>query len=467
MNKSRRKEVFLKRRIDAEPTKEMIDRVLTDDVAGRKAELRKFVELIDSIEGNFSIFLDGEWGSGKTFFVKETERILDLVNQNTVVKVSDGDKKGLCAGIVCDEMNNSHLPIYFNAWEYDYYDNPIVPLMETVISEFRDLAGLEKEGKPIRENIVGLLKALKLNFGCSGLGIEVDFEKAIEAFENNNFLDEFNGKREIRNRLKDLLDVAKEGRANRIVLFVDELDRCRPEYAVRTLEALKFLFDQDYLTMVFSVNAKALGSAVSHWYGSGFDGARYLMRFYDVKVGLGNCDAHSYLGSLGLSFDSMNDFVLRCAQRTDVTMRDANRWLESIKAIAESAAYKDSLCSMVESFCMRVLVPAAVIYSTIHPEKRDSLFAGRESDSFRDWLFEDTMYVEEILDMPSEWFGSANDETLLTSVEMDRDYEAASRFEEFYDLIFSDEDPRTRTFGDTRVFHIRRTARTALGVKTA
>lgn len=458
----------MKRRIDLEPTRELVDNALTDDIAGRKGELIEFVRLIDSIEGNFSIFLDGEWGSGKTFFVKEAERILNLSNPNLMVEIPDEGRAGLCESIQDCAMSNPHLPIYFNAWEYDYFDNPIVPLMETVITEFHDLAGMEEEGKPIREKVVGLLKALNLSFGCNGFGVEVDFEKAISAFETNSPFDELCGKREIRNRLKDLLDAAKQERGNRIVLFVDELDRCRPEYAVKTLEALKFLFDQDYLTMVFSVNARALGSAVSHWYGGGFDGSRYLMRFYDAIFRLKDSDIWPYLSNLGFECHSPDDFVLRYARRKEVTFRDINRWMEAVKDVSLSEDYMTCESSQAAIVCMRIIVPGAIIFSTIYPEKRSSLYGGSDSVSFRDWLLEDPLHVENVLHISGEYFDQEKERSkrpVSDPYSDDRLSEAAYRLDVLCGIIFGEEEEMGLSrIGSVYVTQLRKAARRALGL---
>lgn len=459
----------MKRRIDVEPTCEAIDRALVDDLAGRKEDLRDFVRLLDSVEGNFSIFLNGEWGSGKTFFVKEAERLLTLLNINYQMRPhEDGSVESFCLGIESDGLCNPHVPIYFNAWEYDYCDCPIVSLMEVVISSFHELVGLDENGGSLGEKAVSLLKALKVNVSSGFIGTEIDCGQVAAAFQNNSPLKELQGKKEIRNKLKDLLDEAKAGRGNRIVLFVDELDRCRPEYAIKTLEALKSLFDQDYLTLVFSVNAKALGMSVSSWYGGGFDGSRYLMRFYDAEVRLGAYNSFSYLSSLGLRLRSMDDFVLRFANRKDVTMRDVNRWIERIKQVSNLPDYSSCENSRAASFCMKIIVPGAIVYSTLHPDKALSVFGGFGGESFKDWLFEDPLYVDVILDMPGEWFSekdasrsgaSARDELFCDDALL----KAGHRFDEFYRIIFDEsEDPRLRSIGDIQAFQIRKAARRAL-----
>lgn len=71
-----------------------------------------------------------------------------------------------------------------------------------------------------------------------------------------------------------------------MLLLVDELDRCRPEYAVRLLKEMKALFVRDRIVVVHSANLDQLAKVISGKYGEGFDGSRYLDRFFDLKVPL-------------------------------------------------------------------------------------------------------------------------------------------------------------------------------------
>jgi hypothetical protein len=66
-------------------------------------------------------------------------------------------------------------------------------------------------------------------------------------------------------------------------VFVDELDRCRPDYAVRLLEGVKHLFDAPAVCFIFSTNLKQLAASTQAIYGSNFDATRYLKRFFNFE----------------------------------------------------------------------------------------------------------------------------------------------------------------------------------------
>ena len=68
--------------------------------------------------------------------------------------------------------------------------------------------------------------------------------------------------------------------------MIDELDRCRPPYAVELLEVAKHLFSVDYIVFVLAVNRPELAHSIRDLYGSGFDAAGYLRRFFDIDFRL-------------------------------------------------------------------------------------------------------------------------------------------------------------------------------------
>lgn len=83
----------------------------------------------------------------------------------------------------------------------------------------------------------------------------------------------------------------------RVVVFVDELDRCRPTYAIKLLERIKHLFDVEGLIFVLSVDKTQLGHAIQGVYGSGCDAEGYLRRFIDLEYSLRMGDCADFIKS--------------------------------------------------------------------------------------------------------------------------------------------------------------------------
>ena len=85
---------------------------------------------------------------------------------------------------------------------------------------------------------------------------------------------------------KEALEKLVQGLEKPLVIMIDELDRCRPSYAVELLEVAKHLFAVDNVVFVLAVNRAELAHSVKALYGSGFCAERYLRRFFDLDFRL-------------------------------------------------------------------------------------------------------------------------------------------------------------------------------------
>ena len=68
---------------DLAPNYENLCSTFCEDSIGRNEDLLYFIKLLDSISGPYSIAVDGRWGSGKTFFVKQAKMLLDVYNPHS------------------------------------------------------------------------------------------------------------------------------------------------------------------------------------------------------------------------------------------------------------------------------------------------------------------------------------------------------------------------------------------------
>ena len=93
--------------------------------------------------------------------------------------------------------------------------------------------------------------------------------------------------KEFKEALQDVTQGSSGSRGYRpVVVIIDELDRCRPSYAVELLEAAKHLFSVDGILFVLGVNRSQLAHSVTALYGGGFDANGYLRRFVDLEFRL-------------------------------------------------------------------------------------------------------------------------------------------------------------------------------------
>ena len=92
---------------------------------------------------------------------------------------------------------------------------------------------------------------------------------------------------EFRQTLGDVADALSEDHNGRpLVVVVDELDRCRPSYAIELLETAKHPFAVDRVVFVLAVNRAQLAESVRALYGAGFNSEGYLRRFFDLDFRL-------------------------------------------------------------------------------------------------------------------------------------------------------------------------------------
>lgn len=145
----------------------------------------------------------------------------------------------------------------------------------------------------------------------------------------NIFQTEENTEAEFKKELASL--IPKDGR---LVIFIDELDRCRPVYAVKLLERVQHFFDNEKITFVFSVNLFELKNTIQKLYGSNFNGDRYLDRFFDFVMevpepyfesGIKNLEGYGYKLNY---FDYCSDLEIKFG----LTYRERNHFENRVNA---------------------------------------------------------------------------------------------------------------------------------------
>jgi hypothetical protein len=259
-----------------------------EDLLGRKAEIENLSPILSSIDGPLVLTIDSPWGTGKTTFIKLWRAFLE--------------SEGIAS-------------IYFNAWESDYADDPLVALVSELdkwvmsLDESGDSKGVWKQAKSLLPGVAkstAVAAAKIATFG--GLDIEKEYEKVAADLAGgvaNDLVDSFNIQSEaissFKNKIEQTLSLLGETQKN-IIVFVDELDRCRPTYAIELLERIKHLFNIERLVFVLSTDIDQLSHSVRAVYGNDFDSRKYLQRFIDLDYSLKKPENKSYIES---SFNSL------------------------------------------------------------------------------------------------------------------------------------------------------------------
>lgn len=225
-----------------------------DDALDRREYANRLTELIGLQSEPFVISLDGHWGTGKTFFLKRWKVHLE--------------RKGVKV-------------IYFNAWEDDFIDDPLIALLSELFSltdtgKYRELVKKIKcAAIPLIKNNIKSVMSHYTGITPSGWEDKV-FERYSEQTENRE---------KLKKKLRKMSETLKEENVQQLVFIVDELDRCRPSFAIELLERVKHVFDIPGIVFVFGINQSELCAAIRSIYGE-IRSDVYIRRFFDMETTL-------------------------------------------------------------------------------------------------------------------------------------------------------------------------------------
>ena len=314
------------KRLEVTPTPEAIADSIANDTANRNDELVDFIKLIDSIEGPYSLLLDAPWGDGKSFFVRSVEEVLKTLNPH-ISSPAGNDQKLARVTKELEDIETPYLPFYFNAWEHDFADDPISALFASMAVTFdsENLTVAHSSRKIIASIVDAALAATPISIRVSDVAEALSGESLISAYEE-------------RAKLRDLIDELAERCivevANKLVIIIDELDRCRPDFAVRLLEQTKSLFQNENVFVIISADSLQLAHATAGLYGDGFDSQHFIERFFDLRITLAPTD--SYMVATGEELhDTSHDYDLMKRSLFDahrLTIRDCARIHEKLVA---------------------------------------------------------------------------------------------------------------------------------------
>lgn len=262
-----------------------------DDVFDRLEFVKKAMELIanhQSGRGACVIDLDAPWGMGKTTLLKMW--INDLEKEDEQQRKLNLDYQCQC--------------VYYNAWENDYYGDALAPLIYAICGNIyikakkKDtwLAGLkEKVG-----DMISAWAGFATSYLCyqntgndvlaSGAGaLATEAVKTglhvLEGREPEEIGEEYSKALEKREAFYNaVLNLANS--CGKLFIFIDELDRCKPTFAIQTLECIKHYFNIPNIVFVFATDMSQLAHTVEAYYGRGMDAGGYFLKFFDYIMHL-------------------------------------------------------------------------------------------------------------------------------------------------------------------------------------
>lgn len=369
---------------ELKPTPENIEFAFENNLIGRNESLFDFLEFLNNIEDDCSIALEGYWGSGKTFFVKQMEMIIKAINpfietNKDLYKIIQHNAKMYIKNYNSDKMI-SQVPIYYDAWLYDNESDPILSLVYSILETFNSeliFKEIKFNGDAIRELLNNILSSLHIN---------LEIPKLINT---DDWLSDIKRSRDIHSTIEEFLNQLLEERGDRLVVFVDELDRCTPEYAVKLLERIKHYFNNDRITFVFSVNLEQLQHTIKNYYGNNFEASRYLDRFFDLRLSLPAPNKEAFYDMIELNADENDYYGLinkTIINHFDLEFREILKYARILKLVNIQSIDRLLKLSYINhfgnEFIGAIMIPIMIALKITNIGDYKAFISGNRSDIF-------------------------------------------------------------------------------------
>ena len=253
------------------------------DVLNRDEFVNQLIRLVENISDNktsMCFAIDGAWGSGKSFVLDMFEKQLSIIQSE-------------------ETFNDKYLIVHYNSWKYDYYEEPLIAIVSSIIAEIEEKVNIFSDSQE-KQEILGMFKAAGTSLlsmantafkAQTGLDIQGAYETVIKGekegaakYEKEHAYDTYLGFNKVIDKLSALIqEIAND---YTVVIIVDELDRCIPEYAIKVMERLHHLTEgKSNIITIMAMDKKQLECSIRHLFGFAEDN-KYLEKFISFEIKL-------------------------------------------------------------------------------------------------------------------------------------------------------------------------------------
>lgn len=341
------------------------------DTLNRKALGKKLSELVENISDPLVVALDGSWGSGKSHFLK------------------------CWVGEHLKREGNTTRTVYFDAFEHDYLNDPLIALTGVISNRFDtdNDTRAQKAWNTAKAAAPAIGRAaLRATITIATMGVvqkadEIG-DKIVESLSGDaqdavsEFWQKENSKRAAMTAFKQALTnltapTETDGPANKLVIVIDELDRCRPDFALTMLEVMKHFFAVDNVHFVLGVNMDELQNSVKARYGNDTNAAKYLQKFVTVTMPIVGQKpirhaSHSYLKyfahvsqELGFSnswkYSWVSEYLTLIDHHTKIGLRDVERVVSLAIVVATDGLAGDAEISVLFGLVIMQIVQPELV----------------------------------------------------------------------------------------------------------
>lgn len=291
------------------------------DILNRQPFVDRLIQLVRYLADNHrgcTFAIDGQWGSGKSFVLDMFEKQISLFQSPEAA----GDR---------------YILFHYNCWQYDFYEEPAIAIVTAMRDEILKyqrlfpnppieikaaLSLVSDLGKDLIENII------ESKLGFSPFRAWGRYKTQKESYKNEianaNKFDSFFDFKIALDKTRDRL--SKAAKEKPIIVVVDEIDRCIPEYAIKVLERLHHLFDnQENVIVILAVDGEQLNTAIENIYGISGENKvdQYLRKFISFAI-------HLDTGNISNDFFVKYGDFLRKFSMMEGDYSDLDRWIRIV-----------------------------------------------------------------------------------------------------------------------------------------
>lgn len=279
--------------------------MMLQDKIGRQETVDKICGLVDSLQKNqnFCLSLNGAWGSGKTFVLQMIEEQLSKKQEYVIVK--------------------------YDAWENTFYDDPLIAMLYCILDTLENLASedvletisagqkkkkstemAKKIGEAIVETAAENNKVVKFSKDAIGKVKSIIKSYKETSLATNTQTEDYKSYSTfLKQTIKQLNEISSqevyEGKQTKLIVLVDEIDRCLPDEQLKILERMHHLFDVKNCAVIVAVNKEAIQNTFEKHYGGKSED--YFRKFFQYSFSLATNAAIFLKNKLYDLFYEIND----------------------------------------------------------------------------------------------------------------------------------------------------------------
>ncbi len=270
--------------------------------------IRNFEFYKENSENGLVILLNGGWGTGKSTFLKN---LVENIEREENIKL----------------FNN------YNAYENDCYDNAYIPFFASIAEKIqlqqKFTSFIKSVGAGVTSSLmvcaVSVTRSIfKNKFGVDINDVVSDLNDDLSNYKDD-YLSDYKNFCEHKQYIKTKMgDVCKKQTQ---IFIIDELDRCKPNFAMDTLEIVKHFFDIKNCIFIISVDKIQLEQSIKSVYGNGINSTKYFSKLFDYQFNLLPINFYAAVDGLD-NIDNSSELIKQATKlfnHLNISLRDSKK----------------------------------------------------------------------------------------------------------------------------------------------